>query len=86
MSESGHLKLAARFVAALYDATRGRRGNFRSALIARSALGSKPPAERTLAWMTAERAGFLVAPVWEPTVMLTEQGCQALQPAAPGRR
>lgn len=85
MSEPDALELAACFVAALHEATRGRRSNSRSIVDCAQRAGIEDPAEITLARTAAERAGFLVAHVSEPLVMLTEQGRRAVQPGAPGR-
>lgn len=82
MTDPDTLELAARFVAALYGATRGRRGRFRSIVDCARRAGIEDPVDITLAWSTAEAAGFLVAHVSEPMVMLTEKGIQAARPAA----
>lgn len=80
MPEPDALELAARFVAALYGATRGRPGRFRSIVDCARRAGIEDPAEIALAWQTADQAGFLVVHVSEPMVMLTERGRQAAQP------
>jgi hypothetical protein len=71
------LELAIRFVVALYRATDGRLGRFRSIVDCAQRARIDDPAEVILAWTTAERAGFLVVHVAEPLVMLTEQGRRA---------
>lgn len=77
MPKPDALELAARFVAALYTATAGRPGRFRSIVDCARRAGIEDPAEIARAWSTAERGGFLVAHATEPTVMLTEQGRHA---------
>jgi hypothetical protein len=86
MPKPDALELAARFIAALYSATQGCPGRFRSIVDCARRAGIEDPAEITLAWSTAEQAGFLVVHVSDPLVMLTEQGRQAAQPGrASGR-
>ena len=76
MSAPKQLELAARFVAALYVATRGRSGRWRRIVDCAERAGIKPssvgPAVRT-----AEAAGFVVVHVDEPIVMLTAKGLEA---------
>lgn len=86
MSARRHLELAARFVRALYDATAGRTGRFRSISDCATRAGITDPGDVMTAWSTAEKAGFLVVHVNEPTVMLTSQGRAAVQPDRGGRR
>jgi phenylpropionate dioxygenase-like ring-hydroxylating dioxygenase large terminal subunit len=80
------LELAARFVAALHQATAGRRGRFRSIADCASRAGITGQRDVKTAWSTAERAGFLVVHVDEPLVMLTEQGREAAHPQGPAGR
>ncbi len=75
------LELAARFVQALYAATAGRPGRFRSIVDCARRAGIDDPADIVTAWSTAERAGFLVVHAQGPLVMLTAQGLAAARPA-----
>ncbi len=73
-------------MAALYDATRVRPGQFcRIADCAkRAGIARKADIKRAVA--TAERAGLLVVRVDEPLVMLTREGRQAAQPGRGSQR
>lgn len=74
------LELAARLVAALHAATRGRLGHFRSISdIAERAGISGSDIERAVA--TAERAGFVDRHVDRPMIVLTPKGIAAARPA-----
>jgi hypothetical protein len=74
MTGPDDLELAAGFVLALYQATKGRRGLFRSIVDCARRAGIEDPVDITLASTMAEQAGFLVAHVSEPMVMLTAKG------------
>ena len=74
---SSHLELAARFVAVLYAATRGRSGRFRRISDCAERAGITKARDIERAVQTAEAAGFLVVHVSEPTVMLTAKGLDA---------
>jgi hypothetical protein len=74
-----HIELAARFIAALYAATRGRPGRFRRIDdCAKRARIKGADVERAV--RTAEAAGFLVVHVDEPMAMLTDKGLEAARP------
>ena len=76
---SDRLELAARFVAALYTATRGQPGRFRRISDCAERAGiAKADADGAV--QTAEAAGFLVVHVDQPTVMLTAKGLDAGRP------
>ncbi len=85
MPSKRDLELAARFVAALYQATTGRRGRFRSIVDCARRVGITEEGDTKTAWSTAEQPGFLVSHVTEPMVMLTEEGRQAVQPGQGNR-
>jgi len=74
------LELAACFVEALYAATAGKPGRFRSIADCARRAGIEDAGDIVTAWSTAEDAGFLVVHVDEPMVMLTSQGRAAAQP------
>jgi DNA-binding MarR family transcriptional regulator len=75
------LELAARFVASLYAATRGRPGRFQRVSDCAERAGIVgPDIERAID--TAEAAGLLVRHVDEPTVMLTAKGLKAGRPSS----
>lgn len=76
MPKPDALDLAARFVVALYLATRGKPGVFRQIADVAQRAGIEA-AEIDLAVRTAERGGLLVVRVDEPLVMLTREGRQA---------
>ena len=71
------IALAARFVAALYAATRGRPGQFRRIDDCAERAGITKPADIERAMRTAEAGGLLVVHVSEPMVMLTAKGREA---------
>jgi hypothetical protein len=71
--------LAARFIAALYAATRGRSGRFRRMSDCAERAGIIKAADVERAVRTAEAAGFLVVHVDEPLAMLTTKGLEAAQ-------
>lgn len=75
------LDLAARFISALYAATRGRPGRFRriADVAERAGIGAVDVDQAVKA---ADRAGFLVVLVSEPRVMLTEKGLAAARAAS----
>ena len=75
----GPLELAARFVAVLYAATRGRSGRFRRISDCAKRAGIEG-ADIERAVRTAEAAGFLVVHVDERQVMLTAKGLEAARP------
>jgi hypothetical protein len=85
MAGDRELELAARFVAALYSATRGRR-TFRSILDCARRAGITEQGDIATAWSTADRAGLVVVHISEPMVMLTEKGRQAVGAGTGGRR
>ena len=74
--DASAVELAARFAGALYAATGGRPGRFRSIIDCARRAGIEGPADITLAWTTAEKAGFLVSHVSDQLVMLTAKGIQ----------
>jgi hypothetical protein len=80
------LELAARFVAVLYAATKGRPGQFRPIDDCAAHAGIKRAADLKRALATADAAGFIVLHISEPMVMLTSKGREAAQPGRPARR
>ena len=76
MPSAKQLELAARFVAALYGATRGRAGRWRRIADCAERAGIKPSSVGPAVRM-AVAAGFLVVHVDEPAVMLTARGLEA---------
>ena len=75
----------AAFVQALYSATAGKPGRFRSIADCARRAGIADAGDIVTAWSTAEDAGFLVVHVDEPMVMLTSQGRASVQPSNGGR-
>jgi hypothetical protein len=71
------VELAARFIAALYAATRGRPGRFRRIDDCAFRAGIKRAADIKRAMRTAEKAGFLAVHVSGPMVTLTGKGLKA---------
>ena len=80
------IALAARFVAALHDATRGKPGEFRRIADCAQRAGIAKAADVERAIRTAEAAALLVMHVNEPMVMLTAKGREAAQPGRPAGR
>jgi hypothetical protein len=74
------LELAARFIAALYAATRGRPGRFRRIDDCAFRAGIKRAADSKRTVQTAEAAGFLVVHADEPMAMRTAKGLEAARP------
>jgi hypothetical protein len=70
-------ELAARFVAVLYAATKGRPGQFRRIddCAAHASIKRAADLKRTLAM--ADAAGFIVVHISEPMVMLTSKSREA---------
>jgi hypothetical protein len=77
MPKPDALDLAARLVAALYMATRGKPGIFRRIDDVARRANIEAAAEIDLAVKTAERGRLLVKHADEPLVMLTREGRQA---------
>jgi predicted transcriptional regulator len=71
------LELAARFVAALFEITRGRPGHFRRIDEVADWAGIEAEADIQQALRAAESAGLLVTHVYKPMAMLTEEGLEA---------
>ena len=71
------LELAARVVAVLYAATRGKPGVFRQISDCAARAGIRRSADVKRAVATSEAAGLLVMHVSEPMVMLTAKGREA---------
>ena len=74
------LELAARFVAALFKATRGRPGHFRY-IDDIAALAGIEEVDVERALRAAGDSGFLVTHFYRPMAMLTEEGLEAARQA-----
>jgi hypothetical protein len=71
------LDLAARFVAALYFATKGRPGVFLGIGVCAARAGIRGARDVDVAVHAAEAAGFIVVHDDEPLAMLTAKGREA---------